>query len=303
MYISIIIPSYNRYDNVIKLLDSLNRQDFDLSKVEVIVISDDPHSNAKYKELEKYPAKYTLKVLYNDTNLGISRARDKGISVSSGKYLLILDDDMSPVDNYLLKAYFEVAEGYKDTLFSGNIIHPKAQNRFQQFINNSSTYFGFKDFNHLDYIPFYRAVSGSIFIPRETLDKHEITFLNNANSEWRYGYEDLIVMYRLNKKGCKFIFNEKAITLHNENYTLQKMMNRKYKAGSKIRGIIRLYPDLKELLKRPGIEYWPISIKIPNSLINLIEKIVNIFRLPDIVIKVLLAIALYSGYKEGGDYS
>jgi glycosyltransferase involved in cell wall biosynthesis len=84
--VSVIIPTYKRPDCLRRSIDSVIDQTY--NNLEIIVVNDDPSIN-----LEEY-LKYK-KIIYinNDINLGSAGSRNKGIKVSSGKYVAFLDDD------------------------------------------------------------------------------------------------------------------------------------------------------------------------------------------------------------------
>ncbi|MBO4398054.1 MAG: glycosyltransferase [Bacteroidaceae bacterium] len=89
MKYSVIIPVFNRPDEVDELLDSLTRQtvtDFD-----VIIVEDG--SSKKCKDVcDKYVDRLTLHYYYKD-NSGPGPSRNYGVERAEGEYVLILDSD------------------------------------------------------------------------------------------------------------------------------------------------------------------------------------------------------------------
>ena len=86
---SVIIPVYNRIDEVRDLLESLSRQTF--KDFEVIIVEDG--STEPCGELVKlYENRLDLKYFYKD-NDGRSIARNYGIDRSTGSYLVFFDSD------------------------------------------------------------------------------------------------------------------------------------------------------------------------------------------------------------------
>jgi glycosyltransferase involved in cell wall biosynthesis len=104
---SIIIPTYNRGDNIKAALDSLSNQNVNL---EVIVIDDGSTDNTKEIVATYYK---TLDIKYiHQKNQGVSKARNTGLKHVSSKtdYVIFLDSDdffgehaLTYMDEYLKK--------------------------------------------------------------------------------------------------------------------------------------------------------------------------------------------------------
>lgn len=89
--LSIIIPTYNRNEYIVKLLDKLQSQI--QNNVEVIVVDD--HSDIPLK-------KSWFKYIYLDENSGgASIPRNKGLDIAKGKYIAFIDSDDLVSDDYI----------------------------------------------------------------------------------------------------------------------------------------------------------------------------------------------------------
>lgn len=86
---SIIVPVYNRIDEVDELLKSLCDQSF--TDFEVIIVEDGSTEDCQ-KAVEKYSDRLDVKYYYK-SNEGRSIARNYGIDRSSGEYLIFFDSD------------------------------------------------------------------------------------------------------------------------------------------------------------------------------------------------------------------
>ena len=87
MDLSIIIPTYKRIAQLEKTLRSISSAC--PSEYETIVIDDCPDGSA-FSIAKKYNAKYFYK---NGTNRGQAKSRNLGIQISSGRFLIFVDDD------------------------------------------------------------------------------------------------------------------------------------------------------------------------------------------------------------------
>lgn len=88
---SVIIPCYNAEKTIKFAIQSVLAQTY--SHIEIIVINDGSSDKSGDIVLQmKEHSRYKI-TLFNQTNLGVSSARNKGIDNASGKYILFLDAD------------------------------------------------------------------------------------------------------------------------------------------------------------------------------------------------------------------
>ena len=97
MKYSIIIPVYNRPDEVDELLSSLLLQHF--KDFEVIVVEDGSVLPCK-EVVRKYESQLDIHYLWKE-NGGPSSARNMGVEACKGDYVLILDSDCVVPDGYI----------------------------------------------------------------------------------------------------------------------------------------------------------------------------------------------------------
>lgn len=97
--VSIIIPSYNRADDLDLVLPYyLNQED-----VKEIIIVDDGSSMPYKPIIDKYANKTDVELIYhkNECNMGAGAGRNIGLSLASGKYILWGEDDAFLAENYI----------------------------------------------------------------------------------------------------------------------------------------------------------------------------------------------------------
>lgn len=91
--VSIIIPSYNKYPLNLLTLYSLDKQTFDLSKMEVLFIDDDS-TDQTLQVLRNHQFSYHFRYFKCKRNLGRAKVRNIGIKYSRGDILIFLDAEM-----------------------------------------------------------------------------------------------------------------------------------------------------------------------------------------------------------------
>ncbi len=97
--ISIVIPVYNAEKYLEKTMNAIIGQTI-FNKLQVILVNDGS-IDGSYSICKKYSDVYPNISLLNQTNLGVSEARNRGIENASGKYITFLDsDDLIEYDLY-----------------------------------------------------------------------------------------------------------------------------------------------------------------------------------------------------------
>lgn len=92
MLLSIIVPGHNVEAYIGKCLDSLLDQDISSSDYEIIVVNDG--STDRTKEIvEGYVSSHSNVILINQQNKGLSGARNSGVNVACGLYVMYIDSD------------------------------------------------------------------------------------------------------------------------------------------------------------------------------------------------------------------
>ena len=91
MKVSVLIPLYNAEKYIARTLESVIRQTY--KDFEIVVIDDCGTDSSVdiVKEFQKKDSR--IKIIHNDNNRGIAYSRNRGIDLSEGKYIALLDDD------------------------------------------------------------------------------------------------------------------------------------------------------------------------------------------------------------------
>lgn len=114
MEVSIIVPIYNAEKYLNKCIDSILSQTF--TDYELILVDDGSKDGSPFI-LEGYKEQDPRVVVIHKPNGGVSSARNAGIEVALGKYILFVDSD-----DYITSEYIHTMLRYMDTcewVFSG----------------------------------------------------------------------------------------------------------------------------------------------------------------------------------------
>lgn len=136
MLLSIIVPGQNVEAYIGKCLDSLLNQDINSSDYEIIVVNDG--STDKTKEIvERYVSSHSNIILINQQNKGLSGARNSGVKVARGSYVMYIDSD-DYIEKNVLKELLAQAErdnldvlryNYRNVDEDYKVIIPKRNNK------------------------------------------------------------------------------------------------------------------------------------------------------------------------------
>ena len=134
MFYSIIIPVYNRPDELDELLESLTCQTY--TNFEVIVVDDGSLAPCK-NIVEKYGEKLSVHYFYI-SNSGPGQARNRGAKESKGEYLIFVDSDCIVPPQYLTSVEQELVVDNVDFFGGPDKAHFSFSN-IQKAINYSMT--------------------------------------------------------------------------------------------------------------------------------------------------------------------
>ena len=221
MNYSIIVPVYNRPDEVDELLESLTHQVF--RNFEVVIVEDGSDKRCdevcnRYKDL--LPLRY-----YYKKNSGPGNSRNFGVDYANGDYVIILDSDVVVPPHYLSAIDEELSREQCD-------------------------FFGGADAAHSSFTPVQKAISysmtsffttGGIRGGKKKLDKFYPRSYNmgvrrtayqalGGFSRMRFG-EDIDFSYRLIENGYKSRLFPEAWVWHKRRTDLRKFFRQVYNSG------------------------------------------------------------------------
>lgn len=115
--VTVLIPVYNKEKYIANCINSLLKQTYDLNKIEILCINDGStdKSSEIIKELQKSFANI---ILFEQQNSGVSAARNTGLKIAQGKYILFLDADDWISENTIkdVVAFFDEVQDRTDII-------------------------------------------------------------------------------------------------------------------------------------------------------------------------------------------
>ena len=114
--ISIVIPVWNGETRIAATLDALSRQTAPDNLFEVIVV-DNGSTDGTVDIVRRYP----FVTLLSEPQPGSYRARNRGVAVAKGEYILFTDGDCIPVPEWVEEALKEIGKDPGVGIWAGQI--------------------------------------------------------------------------------------------------------------------------------------------------------------------------------------
>lgn len=240
-YFSVVIPTYNRLDMLLRVLDALQKQT-DAPEFETIVINDGSKDATHQTIADRKDITYRVQ-----ENAGPGRARNHGVSLARGKFIIFIGDDTVPEPRFLAEHARIHRESNDDPLLAclGYTGWPARERvtAFMDYINDYGLQFGYRLIEDGAIVPFNFFYTSNISIDRELLTAHpfDTTFPSAA-------WEDIELAYRLDHLGLKIRYNARAVTRHYHPMTVDSFARRQYTVGKSGAIFYRKHPELGHFL-------------------------------------------------------
>ncbi|MEO8378137.1 MAG: glycosyltransferase [Acidobacteriota bacterium] len=252
MDFSIVIPTYNRLDMLVRVLDALDAQ-VDAPEFEIIVINDGS-SDATDAVISRRSG-----ILFRtQPNGGPGRARNHGVTLAKGKTVLLIGDDTVPERRFLAEHARVHRQAGHDAMTAclGYTGWPAGEpvTAFMDYINDYGLQFGYKLIHDGQIVPFNFFYTSNISIDREVLAAHpfDTTFPSAA-------WEDIELAYRLDAMGLKIHYNARAVTRHYHPMNVDSFARRQYTVGKSGAIFYQKHPELGHFLGVHELETRPLA--------------------------------------------
>lgn len=244
MFYSIVIPVYNRPDELDELLNSLAHQQF--KNFEVIVVEDGSKIPCK-KIAEKYSGRLDIRY-YEKSNSGPGLSRNFGAERAKGDYLIILDSDCILPEGYFTAIEKEFETSPADAFGGPDRAHESFSD-IQKAINYAMTSF---------------FTTGGIRGGKKKMDKFYPRSFNmgirrevyeglGGFSKMRFG-EDIDFSIRIFNAGCACRLFPGAWVYHKRRTDLKKFFRQVHNSGIARINLYKKYPgSLKAVHLLPAL--------------------------------------------------
>jgi GT2 family glycosyltransferase len=267
---SVIIPTYNRLDSLIRVIDALENQ-VDAPDFEVIVVNDGS-TDATEEWLGRHDSPCDVRVI-NQNNQGPATARNKGIRQAKGIKIALLGDDTIPQAGWLAahdRAHLSRGNPENLTIIGYTTWHPRIKvTRFLEYINEQGHQFGFSLIEDPEDLPFNFFYTSNMSLSSALL-KNERFDEAFAHACW----EDIELGYRLKRKGMRMVYAKDAVVYHDHFTSIRRFAKREEMVGYSAVNLYALSPEIDFLgLSSEG------PLPLPSARMLWLEKlIVTVFQ-------------------------
>ncbi len=234
MKFSLIVPVYNRPDEIKELLESLEKQTY--KNFEIIIVEDGSTQDCQHV-IKNFEDKLDIKYFYKQ-NEGPAIARNYGAQYASGDYVVFVDSDVIVPEDYFAKVNDFLTKNPAD-VYGGPDKSAPDFNNLQKAISYSMTAFltsgnirGGQKIDKFYPRSFNMGVKTNVF---KEIGGFPVTRMHPG--------EDMVFAIELIKRGYKTVLIPDAYVYHKRRNTLKSFFKQVYKFGKTRYIISRVYPE------------------------------------------------------------
>lgn len=253
--LSVLIPTYNRWPDLLRTLRAYERQEPADLRFEVVVV-DDGSSDGTAEQMadfrsERYPIHFS-----SQGNAGPALARNRAFERASGEWILFTGDDIEPAPDLLhqhLEGHGRLADPRcavlgltrwpADARLTATMRHidgPGAQQFSYAFFEDGAEY----DFRH-----FYTS---NVSIRRQMLAREPGPFSTAFPAA---AFEDAEIGHRLAFHGLRIVYRRSAVAFHHHPYGARGFYRRQERCGRMAALLFERNPELEKWLGPSRLEW------------------------------------------------
>lgn len=227
MRVSIIIPTYNRRRQLIRVLEGLAGQDLSLANSEVLVVSDgsDDGTNSFLRE-QACGGPLPLVPLFQK-NQGVAAARNRGLSAAQGELVLFLDDDVVPTPSLLREHLAAHARHGSGTVVMGPMMTPPGH-QMSPWVAWEQHMLA-KQYDDM-VAGRWQATARQFYTGNTSLPREPMRAAGGFDPAFKRA-EDVELAYRLADRGMRFVFAPEAVGHHYAQRTFPSWLETPYAYG------------------------------------------------------------------------
>lgn len=248
--LSVVIPTYNRWEALRLTLEALGRQTL---KGFQVVLVDDGSSDGTAENLAAWVQPRTLPfelTFLRQVNAGPAAARNRGLQAVTGDLVVFLGDDTIPQPDFL-EAHLRAQQSQAEPCaIVGLTLWDHSRMRvtpFLRYVNLWGAQFAYGLFADGEEMTFTCFYTSNLSLPRALLEDQRFSEVFT-----RAAWEDAELGYRLCRQGVRILHCTKARTYHWHPFTMTRFLRREEVVGQEIHKLISLHPELAEDVALPS---------------------------------------------------
>jgi glycosyltransferase involved in cell wall biosynthesis/peptidoglycan/xylan/chitin deacetylase (PgdA/CDA1 family) len=240
---SIVIPTYERRDMVVRTVTALERQVE--GEFEVIVVVDGS-TDGTAEALRRLSLSFPLTVV-EQPNSGAGKARNAGVGAATAEVLLFLDDDMEADPTLLVEHERSLREG-ADLVLGDVPLHPDSPRNLLSWGVGAWAHARLERLTAPGAeVQLGDLLTGQMSVPRATFDRvggFDARFTRDES----FAGGDIDFGYRVIKAGCRIVFNPAAVSYQYYDVDPAKYLRRAREIGAADQELMLKHPERAEQL-------------------------------------------------------
>ncbi len=245
--ISVVVPIYNVEKYLRKCLDSILEQTY--CNLDIILVDDESPDNCG-KIIEEYKKKDQRVRTIHQKNGGLSDARNAGIKIANGEYIIFIDSD-DWVEKKMIEILYRNIEKYNSDISICEFIEEDDNGKV---LSKKQYNYKFKEFNTFDAI--------KDLILQNTLTNHawnklyKINLFNNVRYPKGQLMEDVSTTYKLIENSSKVVYQNIPLYHYIQressilgNITEKRIKDQEFAFFKRNEYLYNKYPELNNIIQ------------------------------------------------------
>lgn len=253
--VSVIIPTYNRQDSLLRALDSLRPQTYPRDHYEVIVVDDGSTDGTGNLAWNAFP--FRVRCLRQE-NAGATKARNAGAAASSAEVLVFMDDDIVATPG-MLEYLVDQVSTHERTIVLATLIPALdgATNPFAALYSSGAVFPRDVDLVHAPvcsgpgsepdgcFVHFTKCKTGVLAIKRR--DFQALDMFQDPTGGWP-NWDDVDFGYRAHMQGFRLWRSHRAGAYHHDRslQSLESAGERWERASRSAAWLFKRHPELAQ---------------------------------------------------------
>jgi GT2 family glycosyltransferase len=222
--LTVIVPTFNRVDQLRRVLKSLEQQDYPRDQFRVVVVSDGS-TDGTHEYLKGLTTSLDLTPIIQK-NQGPAAARNRGIQEAISEYVLFIDDDVVAAPQ-LLSEHMCYHRDNAQVVVIGPMLTP-SDHRMAPWVFWEQQMLMKQYRAMLNGV--YHATARQFYTGNTSLRREHLVAAGGFDERFRRA-EDVELAYRLERRGIEFLFNPDAIGYHYANRSFRSWIDIPYVYG------------------------------------------------------------------------
>ncbi len=222
--LSVVIPTYNRRESLLRTLDALAKQTYPMKQFEVVIISDGA-SDGTADAVKTLTTPYRLRFI-EQANAGPAKARNNGARSACAPLIVYVDDDIEPLPDFLAE-HAKAHENDPKLVLIGPQSEPVGEPmdnwvRWEHRMLQKQ----YDNFNG----GVWEAGPNNLYSGNFSLRREHLLAVGGFNEQFTR-QEDVELGFRLAAQGLHFLFSMKANALHRPTRPFQSWVKTPFEYG------------------------------------------------------------------------